>query len=144
MPNFIHNFFSNQTLVTTTIIVVLVLVVIFGVVQRLRPRKLKAQNFQLRWKEIEKMCGKSEMWPTAIISADELLDEALKTRRLRGKTMGERLVSAQRTLNNNESVWFGHKLRNKIIHEEVSKLYRRDVQIAVRGFRDALKDLGAL
>jgi hypothetical protein len=57
--------------------------------------------------------------------------------------MGERLVSAQRDISDNDSAWFAHKLRNKIVHEEVS-LRKQDVQAALRGFRDALKDLGAL
>jgi hypothetical protein len=128
------------------IAVAFILVLSFGgfLTARRRPKQLDIKKFQLRWQEIEKLCSKNDTWPLAIINADTLLDEALKRRRFRGKTMGERLVSAQRNLNNNETVWFGHKLRNKIVHEEMSRLYRRDVQAALRGFRDALKDLGAL
>lgn len=58
--------------------------------------------------------------------------------------MGERLVFAQRRLSDNDGVWFGHKLRNKIVHEEVPHLQQRDVQMALQGLRQALKDLGAL
>jgi hypothetical protein len=57
--------------------------------------------------------------------------------------MGERVVDAQRDISNIDAVWYGLKLRNKIVHEDI-KLGKRDVMQALQGFRDALKDLGAL
>jgi len=121
-----------------------ILLVVGALATRLRIRKFDIDKFQKRWQDIQQQCVKSELWPLAIIDADKLLDEALKQSHFKGKTMGERLVAAQRELSNNDSVWFGHKLRNKIVHEEMKRLYRRDVQAALRGFRQALKDLGAL
>jgi hypothetical protein len=97
-----------------------------------------------RWQEVQKLCSTSTTWPLAIINADKLLDEALRKARMKGKTMGERLVAAQRRLSDNDGVWFGHKLRNRVVHEEMPKLKQNDVQAALRGFRQALKDLGAL
>ena len=93
---------------------------------------------------MQKLCAKSETWPLAIINADKLVDEALKLIGYKGKTMGERLVAAQRTLTNNDGVWFGHKLRNKLVHEETTKVQKRDVQMALKGLRQALLDLGVL
>jgi hypothetical protein len=58
--------------------------------------------------------------------------------------MGERLVCAQREIKDNDSVWFGHKLRNRLVHESNVKLTQRDVKDALMGIRDALKDLGAM
>jgi hypothetical protein len=58
--------------------------------------------------------------------------------------MGERLVTAQRDLSNNDTVWFAHKLRNKLVHEQFVGLKEADVKNALVGFRQALKDLGAL
>jgi hypothetical protein len=84
------------------------------------------------------------MWPMAVIQADNLLDEALKKRRYKGKTMGERMVSAQKTFTNNNQMWFGHKLRNRIVHESDIKLAEKDVKTALIGLRQALRDLGAL
>lgn len=135
---------NNTFLVAIAIAALAVIILGSAIGVRRRPKKLDVKRFKLRWQEIEKLCGRNDTWPLAIINADTLLDEALKRRRFKGKTMGERLVAAQRALNNNESVWFGHKLRNKIVHEEMSRLYRRDVNTALHGFRDALKDLGAL
>ncbi len=139
-----HNILNNSLLLAIIIVVLVVLFLGSAITLRRRPKQLDVQKFKERWRDIEKLCGRNDTWPLAIINADTLLDEALKRRRYKGKTMGERLVAAQRSLNNNETVWFGHKLRNKIVHEEMSRLYRRDVNTALHGFRDALKDLGAL
>ena len=79
-----------------------------------------------------------------IIDADKLLDEVLKQRKYKGKTMGERLVSAQRSIKSNDDVWFAHKLRNQLVHENNVKLSERKVKDALMGVRSALKDLGAL
>lgn len=110
-----------------------------------RPRKdLNREYFTTKWKELQKGLNREEMWPMAVIQADNLLDEALKKRRFKGKTMGERLVSAQRSLSDNDGVWFAHKLRNKLVHEVDTKLTKKDVQKALVGLRQALRDLGAL
>jgi hypothetical protein len=53
-------------------------------------------------------------------------------------------VTAQRSLSNNDAVWFAHKLRNKLVHEQYDSLREKDVKDALIGFRQALKDLGAL
>lgn len=120
---------------------------VFGLVTFLsrRPHKdLDRQYFTKKWNELQKLLSHQEAWPMAIISADNLLDEALKKRHFKGKTMGERMVSAQRTFTNNDMTWMGHKLRNKLVHEVDVKLSQKDVQQALMGIRQALRDLGAL
>jgi hypothetical protein len=136
--------FDNTTLIAIVAVVLLMALAIGTGVFKLRPRRLKTDYFQNRWQELQKMCSNAETWPLAVINADKLLDEALKKLRFRGKTMGERLVSAQRTLSDNDSAWYGHKLRNKLVHEPDVKIKERDVKDALMGIRQALKDLGAL
>lgn len=106
--------------------------------------KLDSKKFRQRWNEVQALCASENTWPLAIINGDKLLDDALKKSRFKGKTMGERLVSAQRALTDNDGVWFGHKLRNKLVHEEYGKLKKRDVKKVLMSFRQALRDLGAL
>jgi hypothetical protein len=79
----------------------------------------------------------------AIIDADKLLDQALKKHRYKGKTMGERLVSAQRVIKDNDAVWYAHKLRNRLVHEPNVRIKKKEAQTALTGFRQGLKDLGA-
>lgn len=112
--------------------------------KRQRSRKLDTGHFTDKWRDLQKLCGDPSTWPLAIIDADKLLDEALRKSRVKGKTMGERLVTVQRALSNNDGVWFAHKLRNKLVHEDIEALKEKDVKQALIGFRQALKDLGAL
>lgn len=110
-----------------------------------RPKKeLDRSYYRTKWRELQKQCAKAETWALAVIAADSLLDEALKRRRFKGKTMGERLVSAQRSLTDNDGVWFGHKLRNQLVHQTDVPLREKDIKHALLGIGQALKDLGAL
>jgi tryptophan 2,3-dioxygenase len=124
------------------IAVLLGLVLGAGTLKR-RPKVLDATYFQNKWKEAQVYCKDKSTWPLAIINADKLLDEGLKRRRFKGKTMGERMVAAQREFTDNDGVWYAHKLRNRLVHEADVKLKESDVRKALVGIRQALKDLGA-
>ncbi len=122
----------------------LVLIAVGMFIVKRFPRRLKLEYFQQKWQELQRLCASTETWPDAIIEADRLLDEALKKRRFSGKSMGERLVSAQRLFTDNDAMWFGHKLRNKLEQDRSVKLRQSDVKAALIGIRQALKDIGAL
>jgi hypothetical protein len=124
-------------------VTMVVLVVVAGIFAR-RGRKLNAAYYEKKWNELQKLLKDTATWPLAIIDADKLLDQALKDRRFKGKTMGERLVAAQREIKYNDEVWFGHKLRNKLVHESDIKLRERDVKDALLSIKAALKNLEAL
>lgn len=111
-----------------------------------RKRKLKVEEYTERWKELQKNCASRKTWPVAIEEADKLLDDVLKRRGYKGKTPGERLVSAQHDLTSNDTIWVGHKLCNKLKDEpvDVRTLKKKDMVVALSGFRQALRDLGAL
>jgi hypothetical protein len=111
---------------------------------RFRPGKVNQARFTERWRDLQRNCATRKTWPLAIIEADNLLDDALKANKFKGKTTGERMVAAQRRLSSNDTVWFAHKLRNRIVHEDVRKIRKQDVLEALEGFRQALRDLGAL
>lgn len=115
-----------------------------SILTRRRPGKLSREKYNQRWQEVQALCADKGTWPLAIINADKLLDDALRTLKYKGKTMGERMVAAQRDLSDNDGAWFAHKLRNRLVHEHVEQLSKDHVQQALRGFRQALKDLGAL
>lgn len=134
----------NSAIEAVAAIAALLIITVAASFLQRRPKPLKSVYFQKRWQELQTLCSSKDTWPLAIINADKLLDEALKKRRFKGKAMGERLVTAQRILTDNDSVWFGHKLRNRLVHEDKVKLKESDVKQALVGFRQALKDLGAL
>jgi hypothetical protein len=134
---------SGELAVVVSIVILVAIIIVVSFLQR-RPQELRPEYFTKRWKELQKLCKKKDTWPLAVIDADKLLDEALKKKKFKGKSMGERLVSAQRQLSDNDSTWNGHKLRNRLVHEEKVKLKEKEVKEALVGFRQALKDLGAL
>ncbi len=98
-------------------------------------------NYAARWKSLQKLLADKKTWKDAVIEADKLLDNALKQRHYKGKTMGERLVSAQHELTKNDMVWYSHKLSNKISNDEV-EVSKAQVKKSLLGFWQALKDLG--
>ena len=122
-------------------VVVLVLISRFGKVPR---RSLNQQYFHDKWLELLARVKTPDGMVLAVIDADKLLDEALKKRGFSGKTMGERLVAAQRSMKDNDAVWYAHKLRNRLVHEPDVKLKRNEAQNALAGFKKGLHDLGAL
>jgi len=132
-----------ELLTSAGVIAALVLIVSVFIFKR-RPRKLKVVKFERKWKELQKYCADQETWGKAVTTADSLLDLALKRRRYSGKSMGERLASAQRDLSNNDTVWFAHNLSKKIRENPALTPKQQDVKNALLGFGQALKDLGAL
>ncbi|MBA3757799.1 hypothetical protein H0X09_02970 [Candidatus Saccharibacteria bacterium] len=130
----------------------LVSIAIFGatlllIISRLSkklPRRLNNKYYTERWTELLGKVKTADGMVLSVIDGDKLLDEALKKRHFKGKTMGERLVSAQRSLSDNDAVWYAHKLRNRLVHEPNIRLKKREAQNALAGFKQALKDLGAL
>jgi hypothetical protein len=108
------------------------------------PRKLKLKSFETKWKDLQILCKDKKMWPQVVVNADALLDGALRRRRFKGKTMGERMVSAQRSFTNNDAVWYAHNFSKKILALGTTRLKESDVKAALVGFRQALRDLGAL
>ncbi len=129
----------------------LVGIIVFGIIMlvvvsrlsRKRPAKLDRQYFQDQWMQLLGRVKTTEGMTLAIIDADKLLDEALKKHHFKGKTMGERLVSAQRIISDNDAVWYAHKLRNRLVHEPNVRLKKSEAKNALAGFRQGLKDLGA-
>jgi hypothetical protein len=125
-------------------VVILILLTVVGVLLKRRTPKLNVAQFEARWVEIRTLCKDKKTWPLAIINADKLTDDALKKSKFKGKTVGERLVAAQHQLSDNDGIWFAHKLRNKLVHENMPPLKQKDVVKVLAGFRQALRDLGAI
>lgn len=108
------------------------------------PKKLKPEYFVSKWRELQGLCKDKQTWPEALTQADKLLDSALKKRKFKGKTMGERMVSAQKVFTENDAAWFAHNLYKKTLADPKFRLKESDVRDALVGFRQALRDLGAL
>jgi hypothetical protein len=123
---------------------VLALVLLNRFVGHVPGRPMNQAYYQAKWEELLGMVKSPEGMVLAVINADKLVDHALKRRGFRGKTMGERLVSAQRSISDNDAIWYAHKLRNRLVHEDHPSLTPRDAQKALGGFNQVLRDVGAL
>lgn len=132
----------------STILIILFAVVMLmiasGIFAIKRPKKLKTDRFIASWKELQGFCRDKTTWPMAITQADKLLDAALKKRKLKGKSMGARMVSAQRLFTSNDNTWFAHNLAKKLSSGVDVNLKESEVKDALLGFRQALRDIGAL
>lgn len=97
-----------------------------------------------RWQHILSYAAADdhELWRLAIIEADVMMDDMLKTMGYTQDSLGEKLRSAEvsdfRTLN---QAWEAHKLRNTIAHEGTSyDLTRREVDMAIDNYRQVFNE----
>lgn len=112
--------------------------------EKISSYRVYQKRFQKKWLELLNLVKTPEGMSLAVINADKLLDEALRRRHFKGGSMGERLVSAQHNLSDNDRVWYAHKLRNRLVHETDARIKKKDAVRALEGIRQGLKDLGAL
>ncbi|GAC1386607.1 MAG: hypothetical protein NVS1B7_3990 [Candidatus Saccharimonadales bacterium] len=134
----------NLTNIATGIGLAILAIVVLIIFIKKWPRRLKSDAFATKWKGLQVLCKEKATWPEALSEADKLLDRALRRRKFKGKSMGERLVSAQRSFTNNDGVWFAHNMCKKVIADPEMRLREDDVKAALVGFRQALRDIGAL
>lgn len=108
--------------------------------------QLDVDKYRLKWMGIERQLNKDDQsgCVLAVLNADKLLDQALRDRGIKGQTMGERMKTAKGMWSNANAVWSAHKLRNQIAHESDHHLAYEDARRAIAGFKQALKDVGAI
>ena len=109
-------------------------------------RSLDVEYYRTKCLEIEHQLVQNDpsSYQTSILNADKLVDQALKTLRIRGNTMGERMKSSAKLFSDRNGIWDAHKLRNKIAHEPDVRISYEEARFALKNFRKALKDLGAI
>ncbi len=108
--------------------------------------KLQVRKYQSSWLAIENSVSRDNAasWQLAILNADKLLDQALRDRRYRGKTMGERMKAANKVWRHVDHVWGAHKIRNRLAHETDMTVNYDTTLRTLSAFKQALKDLGAI
>lgn len=134
---------SPEAVIASIGAVIVVITIILLIIRRL-PKRVKTSYYTTKWREIQKMCGNKSDWAHAIIHADMLLDEILIKKKIVGKSMGERMVSAQKKLSAHDALWDAHKLANTLRQNAELRLSEAKVKEALIAFRQALRDLGAL
>lgn len=137
---------DNLILLLFVAALVLGILLLVGITASNRKRSgLDREYFLKQWQRIEGFKKNGETgWQLAIFEADKLLDHAMQQKSFPGQTMGDRLKSAGRSFSKTDDVWRAHKLRNRLAHEQDVPLNSLAVDKALRAFKSALKDLGAL
>ncbi len=135
---------SALLIMLAAVLFVAILLLVIIATTRKAPTGINIEEFRAKWLQIENKLGNDEpSCHLAVINADKLLDQALKARGFKGETMGERLKNVSKQLRHRNAVWEAHKLRNRIVHEEV-RLTRTDARRALAAFKTALRDVGAI
>lgn len=119
---------------------------LFAVVTKLSKtgtKKIDIEHFRAKCLEIEHQLKVDEpnSYHITVLNFDKLLDQALKSRGARGKTIGERMKNSASLFSDRNGVWTAHKLRNTIAHEPDAHVTYDQARRALYNFRKALKDL---
>ena len=100
-----------------------------------------------RWGKVVKRfsLGTPEAISLAVIEADKIVDDVLKSLGLEGEHMSDRLgqidADEAKTL---EGVWRAHRLRNNLVHSPDFKVAPEDAERALDSFETFLKEVKAL
>ncbi|MBQ6393744.1 hypothetical protein IJH74_00650 [Candidatus Saccharibacteria bacterium] len=130
------------------ILIVAIFVFVAITISSRKPHVFDVEEYQIAWLKIENSLTKSNRasYSTSVINADKLLDKAMAEMGVPGNTMGERLKRIAHTgkLSDIQSVWYAHKLRNRIAHEADFSINYGQARQSMTIFKQALKDLGAI
>ena len=109
-------------------------------------KHLDVDRYREKWLAIEQQLRKDvpSSYHLVVLNADKLLDQALKERGTKGETMGERMKNTAGLFSNRNNIWSAHKLRNQIAHETDVHVSYDAARQALAGFKQALKDIGAI
>ena len=129
----------NSSVIALFFILLVLVLAILLIAHKGKPRMNK-HYFEKHWQKIEV----NEDYNAAIKDADKLLEEALKNAGIKGGTTGERLNNAVGFLSNLNGTWSAHKLHNTLAEDSEYKPTAIELQKALRQYKKALKDLGAL
>ena len=106
---------------------------------------LDPEQIKETWKEILDMSDHGIMGAkVAIMEADKLLDQVLKSMMMPGDTLGERLKVVAYKYPNVRRVWPAHRLRNQLVHDAEFQITMGQVKGALRDYEQALKTLNVL
>lgn len=152
------------SLIKTVIILLDILLVIIFIfvlikVRPLRPdlnfktrEKKKKEDLQIaifreKWyKILSKIDKKQEgSFALAVIEIDNLVDEFLKIKNIKGDNFGERIKNLRETgLYSWAKLWEAHKIRNTLVHSHDSPPSLQELQAAIKNYEDFWKEVKVL
>lgn len=137
---------SGGTLILVSVLLVAICAVVYLTSTSKQGSRLNKDRYQTKWLQVAQSLVRDNKatYPLAVMNADKLLDQALKDRRFKGATMGDRMKSAHKVWSNADYVWGAHKIRNRIAHEPDFDVSYDTAARSLAAFKQAMKDLGAI
>lgn len=110
---------------------------------------LDREKAQERWQWVtdQMELGKLNNLQLAIIEADKIIDELLKVIFPGTETMGERLKLAKKLFRDYQvynDLWYGHKVRNALVHETEVPLTNAAAIDILKKYRAALTEIAGV
>lgn len=145
--------FSGFNIIIWIVIIIVVIAVIFLGYKRLRQLLkrpdlygMDKEEIKRRWAEIVGLLDKKSeiQYKMAVMEADKLLDQILKSLNYPGSTLGERLKFACHKNPRVRDVWWAHKIRNQLVHEADYRLSYNYAKKALGSFENAFRELGVI
>lgn len=128
------------------ILIVGVMVIVAMMLTKKREHRFDKEAYQTRFLRIENKLRKENTatYTNAVMNGDKLLDKALTEMGVAGNTMGERMKRCGGKFSDVNAVWRAHKLRNAIAHEDDLEITYGQAVSALKIYKQALKDIGAI
>lgn len=133
------------TFIVAVLIVAVLVLIAIGLTSK-KAHRFNVEEYQARFLAIENRLNKDNAatYMNTVIEADKLLDRAMHEAGVPGKTMGERLKKSGSRFSDINAVWRAHKFRNALAHESDLEITYKQTASALRIYKQALKDLGAI
>ena len=137
---------SKVVFVLAAILIVAALLFLVILLTKKSPVRLDVERYRIDWLKIEQKLKKDDVssYHLCVLNGDKLVDRALKELGIKGATMGERMKNNKDSWTSRNNIWEAHKLRNRIAHESDVSVGYDEARRALMGFKQALKDLGAI
>ncbi len=99
-----------------------------------------------RWEQVLSYAASDneELWRLAIIEADVMLDEMMKTMGYPQASLGEKLRSVEESdFRTVDQAWEAHKVRNTVAHEGAGyNLTRKELDRTINNYRQVFREFG--
>ena len=137
---------SSVLFLLIAILLVGILVFVAIILTGKRAHHFDKEEYQIKFLKIDNSLTRENeiSHNMCVVEADKLLDRAMMEMGTPGRTMGERLKKNSTKFSQLNSVWYVHKLRNRIAHEHGFQMDYNQAKRALATYKKALKDLGAI
>jgi hypothetical protein len=151
-------FFKSLMIILTLILIVATVLVFYrfqsvrikiydAIGEAIESGKLSKENIVKKWEEIKQMSESDvqEDKSKAVISAEEILDNALKSANYAGENLEKRIEKVpDNLLNFKEDIVWAHRIKNQFVSGSGEGVGKEEVERAIYIFERALKELNIL